>query len=173
MQIKSLLFFLIFFFSINFTFAQQGVTIGSSAFDHRGGSSYFDYSDPTTLNIKVSVWGYVASPGRYNIPIYTTPVDLLSFAGGPMVGADLKDIRIYRIKEDGTEEIIKLYYDDLINADNLEKKNRPIVTLKANDFLIIPGGPEYYFKDWLSISLSILSAVTSLTILILNLTGNL
>ena len=172
MQIKILPFLLIIHISMNSVFAQD-VTIGSSGFDNIRGSGFFDYSDPATLNIKVSVWGYVRYPGRYNIPVYTSVTDLLSYAGGTLEGADLEDIRIYRVREDGTEEILKLYYDDLINEDDLQKKNRTIVPLKASDILIIPGGPKYYFRDWLSITLSILSAVTSLTILILNLTGNL
>ena len=173
MKMKILpLFLLLFFISFNSNFAQEGVTIGSSGFLNRIGGGFFDYSDPTTLNIKVSVWGYVGNPGKYTIPIYTTPIDLLSYAGGPLEGADLEDIRVYRIREDGTEEIIKLYYDDLINEDNLQIKNRPTISLKANDMLIVPGGPKYYFKDWLSITLSIFSAIVSLTILVLNITGN-
>ncbi len=164
--------FIPFFFLIIFTFISssfgQETTIGLSGVEISGrGGGYFDYSDPTTINIKVSVWGYIRYPGRYNIPLYTTPTDLLSYAGGPMDGAELDDIRIFRVKEDGTEEIIKLNYDDLINEDKLQTKSHPIVSLKASDIVIIPGGPKYYFRDWLSITLSIFSAIVSLTILIL------
>ncbi len=33
---------------------------------------YYDYSDPESINIKVSVWGFVKYPGRYVIPEQTT-----------------------------------------------------------------------------------------------------
>lgn len=150
-------------------FAQQGVELGSTG-TYGGGAraGYFDYSDPTTLNIKVSVWGYVRYPGKYLLPITTNPADLLSYAGGPMEEADLDDLRLYRVREDGREEIIKLQYDDLVYESRL-RGNRPISTLNPGDILVVPGSPKYYFREWLGISLSIFSALVSLTILILNL----
>ncbi len=159
---------IIIFFSVNSDFAQD-ISLGSSGNDasSRGGGGYFNYSDPQTINIKVSVWGYVQYPGRYQIPIYTTPADLLSYAGGPLEGSELDDVRIYRVREDGSEEFIKLDYYDVLHDSQLKSKNRTSVTLKAGDFLIIPGGPQYYFRDWLGISLSILSTLISLAILFL------
>jgi hypothetical protein len=151
----------------------QDITIGTGGVESRfGGGGFFNYSDPQALNIKVSVWGYVRYPGRYQIPIQTSPADLLSYAGGPLDGAELDDIRIYRVREDGSEEIIKLNYHDLIYEDQLKLKSRNIVTLKPNDILLLPGGPRYFFRDWLSIILSIFSAIVSLTILILNISKN-
>ena len=44
------------------------------------------------INIKVSVWGYVARPGKYIVPDYTTVSDLLSFAGGPNQNAEMDDL---------------------------------------------------------------------------------
>lgn len=42
---------------------------------------YYDYSDPFSINFKVSVWGYVRYPGRYNLPENITLIDFLSYAG--------------------------------------------------------------------------------------------
>jgi len=132
--------------------------------------NYYDYSDPATINIKVSIWGYVRSPGKYVVPIYTTIPDLISYAGGPVTEANLDDVRIYRIDQDGKEELIKLNYTDLLHESELNRhKVSPII--KASDILIIPGSPKYYFRDYLNISLSIFSALVSLTILILNITN--
>jgi len=151
-------------------YSQQGIEFGSPGNVGYGTrSGFFDFSDPKTLNVSVSVWGYVPYPGKYLIPIYTTPADLLSFAGGPTEEADLDDIRLYRLREDGTEEILKLQYDDLLYSNKLDRSNRTISNLKPGDILIVPGGPKYYFREWLSIALSIFSALVSLTILILNL----
>jgi hypothetical protein len=165
--------FIIFLFLIPISsLYSQDITIGTGTTDTRAGGGFFNYSDPTTLNIKVSVWGYVRYPGRYQIPIHTTPADLLSYAGGPLDGAELDDIRIYRVRDDGSEEIIKLNYRDLIYENQLKFTNRRITSLKASDILLVPGGPRYFFRDWLSITLSIFSALVSLTILIINISRN-
>ncbi len=132
--------------------------------------NYYDYSDPGTINIKVSVWGYVRSPGKYLVPISTTISDLISYAGGPDGNADLDEIRLYRIKENGEGELIKFDFNDLLEEDQLRNKKVRTPTLTAGDTLILPGSPKYYFRDWLGITLSIFSAIVSLTILILNIT---
>jgi hypothetical protein len=150
----------------------QDITLGTGSTDTRFGGGFFNYSDPQTLNIKVSVWGYVRYPGRYQIPIYTTPAELLSYAGGPLEGAELDDLRIYRLREDGSEEIIRLNYNDIIYENKLKTGGRGTLQVKASDILLVPGGPKYYFKDWLSITLSIFSALVSLTILIININRN-
>lgn len=142
--------------------------IGRMSQEYRYYGNYYDYSDPTTINIKVSVWGFVRSPGKYIVPIYTTIPDLISYAGGPEDQANLDDVRIYRTSQDGKEELVQLNYTDLLHENELnEQKVNP--NIKASDILIIPGSPRYYFRDYLSISLSIFSALVSLTILILNL----
>jgi hypothetical protein len=147
----------------------QDITIGTGGLESRlGGQGFFNYSDPQSLNIKVSVWGYVRYPGRYQIPIYTTPADLLSYAGGPVETAELEDVRIYRIREDGSEEIFKINFNDILYENKLLKTNRGTLSLKAGDILVVPGGPKYYFRDWLTIALSIFSALISLAILIIN-----
>jgi hypothetical protein len=166
---KKLFFILLIIFAIP-VYSQVDQQIGrTSNLYNRYYGNYYDYSDPATINIKVSVWGYVSSPGKYIVPIYTTVPDLISYAGGPEDQANLDDIRIYRIDQNGKEELIQLNYTDLLHEDELSKHNiNP--NIKASDILIIPGSPKYYFRDYLSISLSIFSALVSLTILILNIT---
>lgn len=131
-------------------------------------SNLFDYSDPQAINIKVSVWGFVRSPGRYIIPSYTTVTDLLSFAGGPTDGSDLEDLRLYRVLEDGSQQLIKFDYNDLMWENKLSSKSRYIPNLQARDILIVPGAPRLYFRDWFGIGISIFSALISLSILLIN-----
>jgi hypothetical protein len=169
MKTKLVLFPILFLFVAS-SFGQN-TELGTGGFQTGRYGGFFDYSDPTTLNIKVAVWGYVKYPGRYLVPIYTTVSDILSFAGGPEDGAHLDDVRLYRPEGDNAEEMINLDYSDLVYEENL-KKNRLNPNLKAGDTLILPGSPRYYFREWLGISLSILSAVVSLTILILNINRN-
>ena len=70
-------------------------------FDNRYRQGLYDFSDPGAINIKVSVWGYVARPGKYIVPDYTSVSDLLSYAGGPNRDSELDDLRIYRTLENG------------------------------------------------------------------------
>jgi len=152
--------------------SQDNQQLGRGFDQNRYYGNYYDYSDASTINIKVSLWGYVSSPGKYLVPIYTTVSDLISYAGGPGGTADLDELRLYRVKENGEEELIKFDYQDLLDGDQLRTKKGKIPNLIAGDILIVPGSPKYYFNDYLSISLSIFSALVSLTILIINITSN-
>jgi SLBB domain len=130
----------------------------------------YDFSDPGAVNIKVSVWGYVSRPGKYIVPDYTTVSDLLSFAGGPNQSAETDDLRIYRVLDNGKEDLIKFSYNDIIWDDGLEVRNRVIPKLIASDILIVPGSPRLFFTDWFRIGLQVFSAVLSIAsfILLLN-----
>lgn len=131
--------------------------------------AFYDYSDPTSLNIKVSVWGFVKYPGKYIIPVESNVYDLLSYAGGPTDDAHLDDLRIFRTLEDSSQSMIKFNYNDLLWDENLnEFKSAP--GLDAGDILLVPGSQKLYFKDYAQLGLSLLSVLISLTILILNVT---
>lgn len=135
-------------------------------------SGFFDFSDPESVNIKVSVWGFVRYPGKYTIPVYSTIIDLLSFAGGPTDAAHLDDMRIYRVDADSVQSLIKIDYNDIMYETKLEKRYKPMVNLEAGDILVIPGAPRLYTRDQVSIWVSVLSALISLSILILNISRN-
>ncbi len=150
-------------------FAQNSdLQVGSNTTQLRQNQgAYYDYSDPTTLNIKVAVWGFVKYPGKYVVPMESNVYDLLSYAGGPSEDAHLDDLRIFRSLEDSSREMIKFNYNDLLWDENLKEfKNAP--GLDAGDILLVPGSQRLYFKDYLQIGLSVFSALISLTILILN-----
>ncbi len=129
----------------------------------------YDYSDPETINMHVSVWGFVKYPGRYLVPIYTSVSDLLSYAGGPTDDSNLDDLRLYRVMEDSTQHLFSFNFNDLLWADKLEEQNRRIPKLQGSDLLVVPGEPRLYFKDWFRVGLSIFTAVISLALLILRL----
>jgi polysaccharide biosynthesis/export protein len=129
--------------------------------------AFYDYSDPTSLNIKVSVWGFVKYPGKYIIPVESNVYDLLSYAGGPTQDAHLDDLRIFRTTADSTKSMIKFNYNDLLWDENL-KEFKTAPGLDAGDILLVPGSERLYFKDYMQIGLSVLSVLISLSILILN-----
>jgi hypothetical protein len=129
-------------------------------------SGFFDFSDPTTVNIKVSIWGWVKYPGKYLVPVYTTPVDLLSLAGGPTDAADLEDLRIYKENEDSTQSMIKFSYNDVLYEKHLTTRYRKVPKLEAGDILVVPGEPRVYFVQSFGLWLSVISVVTSVVILL-------
>ena len=158
---------LLFIFALTINAQDKNYSLGSNILDRTyNQSAYFDFSDPTTVNIKVSVWGWVKYPGKYNVPIYTTPVDLLSLAGGPTDAADLEDLRIYKEGEDSTQSMIKFSYNDVLYEKHLSSRYRKVPKLEAGDILVVPGEPRVYFVQSFSLWLSVLSVATSITILL-------
>jgi protein involved in polysaccharide export with SLBB domain len=133
----------------------------------RENSGLFDFSDPGVFNIKVAVWGYVSRPGKYIVPDYTTVSDLLSYAGGPYQDAEMDDLRLYRVLENGTEEMIKFSYNDIMWESSLSSKVRVAPKLKASDILVVPGNPKLFFRDWFNIGIQVFSVVLTLVNLVI------
>lgn len=168
-SLSHLVLYSILFFN-SFIFAQDKYQIGSELRNLRqtqGG--YFDYSDPSGINIKVQLWGYVKYPGYYLVPINSTISELFSYAGGPLVDAKLDDIRILKTSEDSTIIMNKLDYNDLMWEESLSKSiNFP--KLNAGDIIVVPGAPRYFIRQDISFYLSILTAVISSAALIISIT---
>jgi hypothetical protein len=164
-----LLFLISFLFLTYFTtsFAQQeDYQVGlKQNYLPQSQGAYYDYSDPDGLNIKVSLWGYVKFPGRYVIPQRSDIKDFISYAGGINDDAFLDELRIYRINQDSSQEMIKFNYEDLWWNEDL-KQNLDLYKMEAGDVLIVPGRPRLYWEDYLTLSLSIVGILLSLTTLI-------
>ena len=160
--------FLLILFTYSFiSFAQEDLQIGKSLkqfSQYRGGQ--YDYSDPDEINIKVLVWGYVQFPGQYIIPSESSVNDLLALAGGPTQDASIEDLRLFRINPDSSQSMIKFDYNDLLWNDKLEK---PVVVpaLKAGDILLVPGSPRFFFKDYFTITLTVISTLASIAVLLI------
>ena len=152
---KYLIIFLLVVISISDLYAQtDDVTLGAqyTQFVQRQ-RGFYDYSDPETINMRVSVWGFVRYPGRYLVPISTTASDLLTYAGGPRTETDLQDLRLYRVMEDSSQHMFKFTFNDLLWADELEEKERRIPKLQASDLLVVPGAPRLFFQNWFRIGI--------------------
>ncbi len=168
-MVKKFLFVLILFISFSsISFGQsRDYEIGTfNPKSQRYNGGYYDFSDPTNINIKVSVWGFVRYPGKYVVPIDTDVLDLLSYAGGPTDNAHLDDLRLYRILPDSTQQMIKFDVDEIWHGDTLTTKVVHLPKLQAGDILSVPGSPRYYTRDWISMGVSILSVMISLAILL-------
>lgn len=166
---KSLLFLILIslLFSVSSLAQSRDYEIGASnpnAQRYNGG--FYDFSDPTSINIKVAVWGFVRYPGRYVIPQYSDVLDLISYAGGPTDYAHLDDLRIYRILPDSTQTMIKFNVYDIWWGDSLSTKIVHYPKLHAGDILSVPGSQKYYTRDWIMMGVSIISVMISLAILL-------
>lgn len=150
--------------------AQDDVQIGSNLNNYRQAQGgLFDYSDPSGINIKVQLWGYVKYPGYYVIPSNSTMNELISFAGGPLEDAMMEDLRIYRKGNDQKSELIKYNFNDLLWEDSITTElNFP--ELNAGDIVLVPGEPRYFLREDISFYLSVTTALASLAALIISIT---
>jgi hypothetical protein len=124
------------------TFAQDNdVQVGTVPRNPSQMFGLFDYSDPTKVNIKVSIWGYVKYPGKYIVPVNSTLRDLLSIAGGPTADAYLDDVRLVRTLADSTQQVFTYNFSELILEPSITKKV-PNQTLQPGDMLFMPGQPR-------------------------------
>lgn len=161
-------------FNINSLFSQDGdddLILGKST--KLGSAALYDLSDPTGVNIEVSLWGFVRYPGRYRIPIKTTFLDVMSYAGGPLEDSNLEDIRILRNSDNtnGKPEIIKLNYDDFLWEENVSSKPKQNPVLQPGDIILVLEQKRYTFRDNISFILPIVTSVVSIATLIITLTS--
>lgn len=147
--------------------AQEDIQIGSLKLDQRQLTGFFDFSDPAGINIKVQVWGYVKFPGYYVIPARSSINELISLAGGPTDDAVLDDVRIIRANPDSSLTLYRYNFNDLLWNDVIETPIK-FTRMYAGDMLIIRGEPRYTFRENVGFTMSIISALASISILVLN-----
>ena len=113
--------------------AQLETSIGLS---HSGASSaaYYYISKPGEITISVNLWGQVRNPGRYEVPISTDLVQLISYAGGPLAKADLGSVRVAR--EVRREDAIRTV-EFTVNLDRLDRLDEKARTLEPGDTVVI------------------------------------
>ncbi|NUN09657.1 MAG: SLBB domain-containing protein, partial [Ignavibacteriaceae bacterium] len=121
-------------------------------------------------NMKVQIWGNVQFPGLYLLSEKTTVIEVISLAGGPQPSADLDDMRVFRMKPDSTYEMINFNYNDLLWNDKLEKVT-PAPKLLPGDIILLPGEPRLYWREYLSLGLSVMSTLLSITLSIIYITN--
>ena len=88
-----------------------------------------------SIMMNVNIWGHVNSPGSHIVYDGIDFASLLSIVGGPMDGANLKQVRIYREIPDADGTLV--YHLDLkefINTGNRSK----FIKIKPNDTIIVP-----------------------------------
>jgi hypothetical protein len=134
-------------------------------------AAVYDLSDPTGINVEVNLWGFVRYPGRYRLPVNSTFLDLMSYAGGPLENTNLEDMRIVRHSNDATKkpQIIKINYDDLLWADEVKSGKRINPVLEPGDIILVLEQKRYSFRENLSFFLPIVYGIISVVTLIVTL----
>lgn len=148
-------------------FAQENnIRVGSVQRNFQINGAYYDLSDPNSVNMKISVWGYAKLPGRYMLPINTTVMEAISYAGGPDADALTEDVRILRTGADSVQQVIKFDYNQLLHEASITKTVKDL-RLQPGDVILLPGEPRFYFRDYIATTISVVSTLISLTILII------
>src|ERR1041384_6166684 len=159
MKLFPVLFVLI--LSVTITYSQDDDNLILGKTNKQSTAAVYDLSDPNGVNLEVSMWGIIRFPGRYRVPVNSTFLDLMSYAGGPLETSNLEDIRILRASNDPTQkpQVIKLNYNDLLWADQIKSGNRLNPVMQAGDIILVPEEKRYTFRDNLSFFLPIVGAL--------------
>jgi len=144
-MLKKVISLLLIFTSISFA---QLFESGTRIVTGGGSSAYYFVGKTGELTITVNLWGFVRNPGRYEVPSSTDLVQLISYGGGPLKEAKLKDVKIIRnVREDSTivEKVIK------INVEKIIEDGEPSPILLPGDTVVVPCGSIDVIKDILAI----------------------
>ena len=125
---------LIIFLSGLFAQTQQAPTYAGMA-QHQVSSKRYFTDEFGNILMNVNFWGHVNTPGRHVVYDGIDLATLLSMVGGPMSGANLKKVRLFR---ESTDDNGKLVYE--INMENfLKTGNREdFVKVLPNDTYVVP-----------------------------------
>ena len=143
-------------------------------------AQYF-LGDKDEILISINIWGYVRKPGQYLVPRHTDLISLMSFAGGPIDGAKLSEVRIIR---DATRYAGK-NGNNAKNGKNGKHPRQSIVNvdvkrfietgrgglippLQAGDTIVIKESGGHRFRNFLGFSsiIGILAAGASIAVII-------
>ena len=109
------------------------------------------------IMMNVNIWGQVNSPGSHLVYDGIDFASLLSVVGGPIDGANLKNVRIYREIPDGDGSLV--YHIDLNQFINTGNRSN-FIKIKPNDTIIIPQKFSSYLLKQVGTINTIFSLIT-------------
>jgi len=157
---------------VNFSKSQDDdLILGKS--NTLGSAALYDISDPTGVNMEVNLWGYVKLPGRYRVPVKTTFIDLMSYAGGPTDESNFEEIRLLRNSADSTKKpvIIKLNYEDFLWGEKISSHPKLNPVLQSGDVILVLKQRRYTFREDVGFYLPIITTIVTFTTLVITLTN--
>jgi hypothetical protein len=168
-MLRKILFALLLILSVKEIFSQyDDLIIGKSSKTVM--AAVFDLSDPNGINIEVSLWGFISSPGRYIIPYNSTILDLLTYSGGPLENSNLKDVRLIRPGNDSLKtkaKIIKINYEDFLWNEDVKQLKIDNPTLQNGDMIIVTQEKRTTLRDDVLFIIPIISGIITIATFII------
>lgn len=96
-------------------------------------AEYYSTDIRTGTLVRVNIWGDVAKPGVYFVPVGTTLLDSVSSAGGPAGTASLPKVRLLRNDEETYVDLLAasgrmpISENDMIYIDRSWKAEMPLI----------------------------------------------
>lgn len=128
-------------------------------------SSFLCVSTPDDLTMSVNLWGYVHSPGRYEISTSADLIQLLSCAGGPLPEASLGEVRISRI---GKSELGEVRREITVNLDEPEELHRGNLALHPGDIIHVDRTGWNAFRDVLGVLTTVALLTTAVASVVIS-----
>jgi hypothetical protein len=119
-------------------------------------------SETGEIMINVNIWGHVNAPGIQTVPDGTDFVSLFSYIGGPLDGANLSKIKLYRHLPDGNGNSI---YSVNLNSFIKNGDRSSFFKIKPNDTIIVKKKRLYFLIE----QLNMLNSVIGITTIIIQL----
>lgn len=134
-----------------------------SSFDLMQSDSYARYSagnefmsgqEPGVVMMKVNLWGAVRRPGIHHIPVKTSLIELMSYAGGPSDTAIMDSITIKRTVGQEQKKI-SINLSEVIHDQKVYD-----LVLKPDDIIVVPASQPWVSQNMFTIAmmLSILAS---------------
>ena len=136
------------------------------------GTNYFNYSDPSKINIEVKVLGGVRNPGVYLVPEGTSVIDILTLSGNVLQEETADNIKLIRTSQQSgklsDDNIITLNYRDIFKDEKLKSINKVNPVLVYGDILVVPMTPEKTFWDFFKDASLVITPLATLATLIIS-----
>ena len=103
--------------------------------------------------IRVGIWGRVKNPGAYEVERTANLAEVISYAGGPLIDAKMKKVRISRIAPENwplTDGRIDLE----LNLDNLRLANNQNMALQNGDIIRVDRRGSFWSRNWTKFALA-------------------
>ena len=115
--------------------AQDQKSATSIFSDYQISSERYITNSKGTIMMNVNVWGHVGSPGSHIVFDGIDFASLLSIVGGPIKGANLRQVKVFReIPEADGSLVYQIDLDEFINTG----RRSAFIKIKPNDTIIVP-----------------------------------
>ena len=115
--------------------AQDQKSATSIFSDYQISSERYITNSKGTIMMNVNVWGHVGSPGSHIVFDGIDFASLLSIVGGPIKGANLRQVKLFREIPDADGSLVyQIDLDEFI----ITGSRSAFIKIKPNDTIIVP-----------------------------------